>query len=822
MRCVSRLLAVAGLLLWLAVPSWAANTFGTGSVQGEMERWFGASLHPHILSATDCAPVVPTTSLVLAPFGCRGFVLDDGEALVPVLQDAHSVTLPNVDGTYWLALWRRNAGNPPGGWVSVPGTHYVYQLNSAKPATPTGTLLFAQVTVTTSVITAVSLIGPQGAENSATGSRRLVVTEWPYQAPRDGKGDAAPAINQALADAGTGGYTVYLPCGQYFIQTELVPQSHTIMEGAGECTVIQADPTSSTLKRPIHVLNASYITIRDLTLDCVDGTQVQRQGIVTDGTASFVTIAGTHVVNCGQYGIGIVDTSTTPPFTSGGAGMIVENNVIDMRASPLTNCDTTAGLGIEYFPKGPANFLATPGPLIQGNTVYAGHTLGGIKINNAENARVLGNYVDGGDCPIAEGGILVVGSRDTLIEGNTFINNNNGMALGSVPRDPSVGGNGLSNGALTVKGNTIRGFTNGIFSSDGNSDMLIEGNMLVHGDPSTVSSIYGINFQPRTPAQGGHAFTRLTIRNNHIIGTAAAIFLQADDQVTPVNGFVDTAITGNEISSEDLSGSSAAIDVDLAPYLLIHGNSMVGHRTGVYVGPFSRTDNVIVANNFMRGLNASGTAGEACILVNGDAPQIVNNLCDNAGGAAVYAVTLFTADNPVIGPNTWLGTFSGGEMNMVGDGVVGAPVLLQTCLPDPATHTAPANTAENVIGTQTIPKNYFTINGGFDFKGYGDATGGGGTKTLKAYIGSTQIGTDTVIGAGTTNYAISGRCVLSGSHTSLQCQMSSYDGTTMKTNTRSGLTVDTTAAALVVALKGTKASGADALIGFDWMVCPWR
>ena len=133
-------------------PNWYS---GDGTVTINFRDWSVNASSSYIVSG--CAPSVPGASLTFDPFACRGNIVHNNDWF-HVNQAAASVGPLNAgNGTYWLAL-HRDTGTAVAGWTRQAGTHYLWQLSAAQPATPSGGYIFNRVTVVASVIATVRRI----------------------------------------------------------------------------------------------------------------------------------------------------------------------------------------------------------------------------------------------------------------------------------------------------------------------------------------------------------------------------------------------------------------------------------------------------------------------------------------------------------------------------------------------------------------------------------------------------------------------------------------------------------------------------------------
>jgi hypothetical protein len=383
------------------------------------------------------------------------------------------------------------------------------------------------------------------------------IIQEPYLVPHDGKGDASTGINRALADAQGTGHTVYLPCGTYRLIAEVLPKSNTALRGAGDCTILMADP-SLPIPRPIKVENQTQVSIYDLQVDCGDATIGGRQGVALMNSTTYTTVERVHVQRCGQYGIAFGDNMKAPPYGSGGAGIVWRNNRVDMTGIPAGKCTRT--IGMEYFPKGPAGYLASPGPVIEGNVVIGVTADGGIKTNNSRGARIADNTVSGVTCSTAAGAIIVVAAEDTVVERNAISDTRLGISFGGLPRSNATGGNERRTAHLVIQGNTIRRYSvAGLFSSDGANDVTIVGNTIAL-DGGTGKR--AIDMQPQPASKGGAHFTQIEITKN-VIQEGVGIDLREDREGTL--GFRGVRIIGNTMQGVPAAG----IKVQRAPDAVI-------------------------------------------------------------------------------------------------------------------------------------------------------------------------------------------------------------------------------------------------------------
>lgn len=726
---------------------------------------------------------------------------------------------PGSDTAWLVASSAETATLPASNFQRVGTSNFYVDCTSAtQPTLPADALFLAYLTITNGAITDVADMRALTPLDTIRGQRVINATLPPYNAPRDNNGDAAAAINTALTDAAASGYAVYLPCGSYRTTAQIAMQSNTELFGTSrDCVTILPD-TATSIPRPIVATSVSNVSIHDLKVDCGDETVAGRQGIAGLNGTTYMRVERTHVRRCGQYGLVFGDTSAAP-YSSGGAGIEWVDNIIDMGNHPAGAC--TGNLAVEYFPRGPVGFLANPGPIISRNIIFAEDTDGGIKINNARGARITDNYVSGGNCSTATGGIITVASSGVTIADNEVYDSRIGINFGNVPRSNATGGNELRTEMTTIATNMVqRPGTAGIFSSDGSVDTLVEGN-LVRLDGGTGTS--GILLQPTDAGSSGASYTRTSIRNNHIVGLNTGIALLDDTSGTL--GYVDTTISNNTTSVTDGTGFGVTVENGTGHTLISH-NAIIGHIAGIAVGGAARTSYAAIIGNNMRQLNSSDSANRDCIQVVGDYPRIVANYCDNAGGFhAKWGVRLNATQGPHIdASNQWV-AMDTGDIVLVNSGsmTLATPALQDLCGSQAAV-TAPADTNNNTLTSCVLPAYYFTLFGGVHIVAFGETAGAGGTKDLTLDFGGTVLGA-TVLQTAAGNQVFRYDAYVWMPDTSVTAQhafVQGWDGTTLDVSEYESLAVNTTAGTITIALKCAKNTAGDTCRSRGMRVFPWR
>lgn len=797
--------ALLGLLLMVSLAC-AANETTTDTVQLLRKR-LGTMAPPFVVSG--CLPTVPVSSLTFGSFACEVNVLDSSTALVPVTQPAVTVTLANTDGIHWLAVCQDRTSTVSG-WTRTQGTHYAHRQVTDQPADPTGCVVFAKATVAGGVITAVERVFVVG------GARILDVTRPPYNVPRDGTGNAATEINQALLDAKGGRYRVYLPCGTYRTTAQILLQEQTELFGADKSCAIIAPDTGTSIPRPVLANGVDYTYVHDLQVDCGDETIAGRQGIAGLNGTDYMRVERVHVRRCGQYGLVFGDTSAAP-FSSGGAGIEWVDNLIDMGNHPSGAC--TGNLALEYFPRGPVGYLATPGPLITGNTILAEDADGGIKINNARGARITNNYISGGNCSTATGAIITVASSGVTIATNEIYDSVLGITFGNIPRSNATGGNELRTEMTNIIGNMIqKPGTAGIFSSDGSVDTTI-GDNIIRLDGGTGT--HGIVLQPTAPGSGGASYTRTSIRNNQTVGFPSGIVLQDDSGGTL--GYTDTIITNNVTSVTDGTGFGISVENGFG-HTLISNNNIIGHIAGIAVGGAARTSYAVITGNNIRQVNSSNSANRDCIQVVGDYPRIANNYCDNAGGFhAKWGIRLNATQAPLIQGNQFV-AMDDGDLVLVNTGsMTEATPMPQAFCVDQSANVGAADTNENTIATCTLPADYFTMFGGVTITAFGEGAGAGGVKDVRLKFGGTTLGSALQLASGAQAYRFEADVLMPDTSVTAQhAWVKGYDGTTLDVSAYGSLAINTTSGTVTILVSCQMANAGDTCRSRGLVVKPWR
>jgi hypothetical protein len=279
-----------------------ASTHTQPDVMAELMAREGDLLPPVILSTN---PVVPASSMTLAPFTTLGYVKGAaGTLLSYVEQPAASVTLSGSNGTYWLAL-HRDLTTPVASWTRRAGSHYLWQFAGAQPADPDGALVFASVTVA-GVITAVTPLA----------SRTPLAAGW-----RTHLGLGTMATQDATAVAITGGTATLATLtttggtgASLFVQNNPVDNAIAFYTdqaaGPGRYAVFAAGTAPSVLSGTLSVTG-------NVAINAAVGTEKLRIDFASGGYALYLRALNTGTVfpvnfaNSANTSVGSISTTDT-------------------------------------------------------------------------------------------------------------------------------------------------------------------------------------------------------------------------------------------------------------------------------------------------------------------------------------------------------------------------------------------------------------------------------------------------------------------------------------------------------------------------------
>ena len=681
--------------------SYAVNTHGVRTQQGEMQSWFRDNLGAHIVDG--CTPAVPASSLTIAAFSCRAYV-EEGGQLAYVDQPAVSVTIANATPT-WLGL-RRDRRNCPAGWTCVIGTHYMYRQNTTRPAKVSGALVFAEVTVVGGVITAIE----KAAE--ATGQPNSNVFNLAHELTSHD--DIVGTLDTIKAQARDGD-VIFLPCGDYRMLTGWTLDKSLILRGANPtCTTITMDAAAGAANQ--WTLTDSNIIIEGIHFvgNGQGATSSEGNGIRDREEGDrHVIIRGNKFSNHAGNAISfeMVNSATRTfniwiqnNFFSDGENIndfqfevsllgsyegvwITDNHCIADAATPKAGC---IGVGT----RGGSTNLLTRDIIIRGNQVrgaykrqciitteendtgivnssswliteniLTGCEMQGIKAKNGVRSIVTNNIIRDtnsiGEGSGISGDISANGCHQCVVANNMIIGGRDGILSTSVPNDPAeiekgvvISGNAIANMSaggirldsspqgVSITGNSIYDCgTNGIIMNRNGPDSDY-GGITIAGNTieDCVNGIVTSNANIR--------IDDISIIGNIIRGsTANGITLTGIDRLDiKDNSILDTTLTG--ILIIDVTGVS------------VEGNTIDGVATGAQAN--APITNAIFRHNTIRNattpLNASNwtefygnegfateNSGTATVLA-GQAAVVVNH--GLAITPALQDITLQLASSP--------------------------------------------------------------------------------------------------------------------------------------------------------------------------------
>jgi Pectate lyase superfamily protein len=419
------------------------------------------------------------------------------------------------------------------------------------------------------VVVFASLLTVSG-QAEAQGQYEVAASE--FGAKCDGATDDGPALNAALASLPAGGL-LRIPAGTCMTSQTLTASAFTTIAGYGWSSVLKALPGMSGYF--IAILGKDRVTVRDLKIDS-SFPNVARYCVAIGAGSNYALVQNVWTTQC-HYGIAVIDKGRA----GGAAGHIIRGNLVDLTGTPLRFFP----IGIEVFPKGGTGYLASPGIIIEGNTIVGdSNSLDGIKVNAQNGCRISNNYVTGVTSPSSEASINVVSSRGCVISGNAVYQAKSAYSASGIP-----GENGIRSDYHTWVANTAREFTFAAFIAMAGSTGHVFGYNVV--ESGNGGGRFGFYFSPTADANG---FDRLTIMGNTLNGVGIALIPDGAKR------FPNTRILDNGIFGAPANG----IQVD--------------------------GDDVQVNNNFVAG------AGRRCVYVYGQHPQVNNNkVHDCAAGTPI-------------------------------------------------------------------------------------------------------------------------------------------------------------------------------------------
>lgn len=338
-----------------------SNSHALQSEARERQAWWDDAIGPYLVSGGDPATSVNTT---VATFATEGYVSDSGE-LYYVSQATSTVgPLTGGDGTFWLALHRDRASTVAG-WTREGSTHYLWQLSATQPATPSGAVIFAKLTVSASAITAVVEIATRRLLTTETVSANRTIAGLLLPSP-DGLFSINTGITLTIQGRIEAGHQqIFSGLGD--VDLTLARISAAKAEWFG---IVAEDSASAVQTANITALRKAVKAFGELTVPTPAHDTVPRGGTIefSRGTYSFngtLTVQDTpFVVLKGQGTRMIADfriAVTTLVYTASGTGRFIDVTTDAARGFRLED------IAIEY------NNASYTGDLIRvGNTAVAG------------------------------------------------------------------------------------------------------------------------------------------------------------------------------------------------------------------------------------------------------------------------------------------------------------------------------------------------------------------------------------------------------------------------------------------------------------------
>jgi mRNA-degrading endonuclease toxin of MazEF toxin-antitoxin module len=413
---------LAALLLLTGIAQGATN-FGSATVTEELQQQLGAGQSSYLWDG--CQPAVPVSSLTMTSLTCKALVQDSSSPprQIPVVQGTIALTLPAVDGTYWIALTIADLGSPGGSWSreSNKRTHFTYQLSASHPAEPSDGMIVAKVTVASSIISEVDLYG-----------MRVITGPLTISASQDWYGLA-----------------VIQPRGKITVASGITLTLHTCPDASPGQQIFDADNVTTGLA----VLNCDTIWVDWYGVmgdDATDG-EVPLEGLC----ATFSTLKTSYpkprhirfrsgsTYRLGNVACQIPDGVPNTLFTVDlGSSMIKATEAgILFDFNPIGDCTTTP------FYTNALRFFRLVGnsAVIDGDAITGALDVTAVKLYVTRDVRVSGIVFR--DLKLGVQGCF---QDNTLFQYNRFINVINGIVqLNDWPEDPSWNVSNAANGFTT-------------------------------------------------------------------------------------------------------------------------------------------------------------------------------------------------------------------------------------------------------------------------------------------------------------------------------------------------------------------------------------
>lgn len=302
---------------------------------------------------------------------------------------------------------------------------------------------------------------------------------------------------QGAIDAAQTGDTVFIPAGTWAGAT-ISGKSGITLVGDGAASVV-----SSSGQDVIRIQSSSNITLSSFAIRGDYSVTTQRgvgifglttgqiinldianvgfSGIYSNGTATNVTVSGSKIVNCGDFGIqfkaGASQISITGNSLSGFASRLYPGHGIYLEG--VSNANISQNI-VSDVPQGPGGYEISGIKVTEGGNVtvtnnVVSNAVAGISLPYAWDTIVSGNTLSN----IAQRGVYILcGSYDNVIQNNVIENSPVGFMFApydSWPTRITITGNVLVNTPIPV-------------SAGSATDLVIENNSWQGSTTATVAS----------------------------------------------------------------------------------------------------------------------------------------------------------------------------------------------------------------------------------------------------------------------------------------------------------------------------------------------
>ncbi len=371
-----------------------------------------------------------------------------------------------------------------------------------------------------------------------------------------------PAIARAVARG-----TIYVAAGTY--QEQVVVNKDLTLEGESGATILAPNapqafqfPESSAWWEPVIIAFGGTATGGSISGD--GKVSVNISGFTVDGNNRAPTSgkrsagilyrnAGGDIAQNTVKNMYVDGAQTFGIIAYGDSDVIIEENTV----SGYARGGITAN--------GDIGDLPDPHAIIR-NNIVTGPGLGvpvtwapnGIQIGWGATGQILTNTVTANGWPGTNwtgSGIIIAGSDDVLIQGNTVTGNETAI---SVVGD-NFFGSGMTADGTVIRGNSVTGNTYGISLQDRVLDTLIEGNTIASQEYDGIDICNFHNLPPM-----GTVILNNSIAGNNTANDSSSGGLWVDDSITTPN-FVNAehnwwgADSGPYHAIDNLSGGGDAI-----------------------------------------------------------------------------------------------------------------------------------------------------------------------------------------------------------------------------------------------------------------------